>query len=126
MFWAETEESMSDEHFVYCLVDPRNNEVFYVGKGTGTDLEKYGQGNGGSSDKDIRIDLIRQSGQAVKVQVMRRFSDEISAFRHKYRAIHDIPNLTNSANEKRMAEVMVVEAKAAYQAGLKTGGTGGE
>jgi hypothetical protein len=93
-----------DEHFIYHLVDPRNNEVFYVGKGTGHDLEKYGQGNnGGGSDKDSKIDLIQQSGHTVKVQVMKRFGDEISAFRYKYRAIHDIPNLTNSVNEKRIA-----------------------
>ncbi len=41
------QENEKNKYYVYCLVDPRDNEVFYVGKGTGNrvfDHEKYALG----------------------------------------------------------------------------------
>lgn len=52
-------------YYIYCLVDPRNNNIFYVGKGLGNRVFQHAKGalSGKVTDSD-KIDTINQIHQA--------------------------------------------------------------
>ncbi len=63
--------SLKNEFYVYGLVDPRNSEVFYVGKGKGNRaynhlIEEYYEGKG-NKDKIKRIESVIGSGDQVDI-----------------------------------------------------------
>ncbi len=75
--------------YVYALVDPRNNKIFYIGKGGGKD----GRGNNrvfqhvkctlDKNDKSLKLDTIKeikQSGNEVKYYILRHNLTEQEAF----------------------------------------------
>lgn len=44
---AELEKNKTKRYYVYCLINPRDNQVFYIGKGVGNRVfshEKYALG----------------------------------------------------------------------------------
>ncbi|GAB1056481.1 MAG: hypothetical protein WAqPseu_34840 [Shewanella algae] len=87
--------------YVYELVDSRNNEVFYVGKGVGQrgnqhELEARGAEN--SSDKIKKINDIKQSGGEVIVRVIGRYKSEEQAFAVEATLIHWVYGLVNLTN----------------------------
>jgi hypothetical protein len=111
-------------YYVFALVDPRDGAAFYIGKCKGPSTEKQaevGADGGAVSERNSRIRNIRGAGLAVEVRAMKQFEDENLALRHKYRAIHGTPGLTNSANEKRIAAVLVEAERDAYQMGYQEG-----
>lgn len=73
------------KYYVYELVDPRDDSVFYVGKGCGKRVDSHEKEAraGIASKKCDRIRAIRQSGQAVGKRIVARFDDERLAYAHE-------------------------------------------
>ena len=82
MFDEKTRQEL--EFYVYMLIDPKNNEPFYVGKGNSDRV--FNHLNCALTDTDIsnakydRIREIIQSGQTVKHIIVRHGLSEIEAF----------------------------------------------
>jgi hypothetical protein len=62
---------MSDDHYVYVYIDPRNYEDFYYGEGVGSRKEAH-LFDPGDSDKRKRIDEIRKQGLEPTIRVIAR------------------------------------------------------
>jgi len=88
--------------YVYALVDPRDDSIFYVGKGTGRRLLSHGREaqrvrvGGGSTARAARIRAIRAAGFETRVDVIRHGLDERSALRVEAALIDVLPGLTNA------------------------------
>jgi len=83
-------------YYVYELIDPRDNNVFYVGKGKGNRLEAHQAGEG--SSKETMIHSIEQAGQEVNRIIIGRYDTESEAFAVEITLIkwvHGYDNLTN-------------------------------
>jgi hypothetical protein len=88
-------------HYVYRLIDPRNGETFYVGRGQGNRVFNHasgiteGLGKDGLSEKSDRIRAIKNAGlQVVHVIHRHGLTDEIVS--HVEAALIDAyPGLTN-------------------------------
>ena len=89
------------EYYVYLLIDPRDNEVFYVGKGKGGRITAhiFGAREGGTraTDKVKRIRDIEDAGLEVKHDVLRHGLSEREALEVESAVIDLIgkDNLTN-------------------------------
>jgi hypothetical protein len=87
--------------YVYVLIDPRDNSIFYVGKGTGRRLLAHGQEAhmkqdlGPRSDKVKRIKEIRSIGYEPRIDIIRHGLDEDDAFLVESALIASLPTLTN-------------------------------
>jgi len=57
-------------HYVYLLIDPRNGEVFYVGKGVGGRCFEHDYAEEGAR-KASRFAEIKAAGLEVKVEIVR-------------------------------------------------------
>lgn len=89
------------EHYVYRLIDPRNGETFYVGRGTGQRVFAHVQGavkgaEGDDSDPKVgRINQIRAQGLEVQ-HVIHRYGMSPDTAREVEAALIDAyPGLTN-------------------------------
>jgi hypothetical protein len=72
-------------HYVYCLADPRNKEIFYVGKGQGNrvfDHQYYPEQEheDAAYGKAARIKAIEVAGQPVERYILCHDLDEETAF----------------------------------------------
>lgn len=88
-------------YYVYELVDPRSNDVFYVGKGTGQRGNQHeidAQVPELSTEKSVRINEINNSGASVTVRVIGRYSTEEQAFAVEATLIHWVYGLANLTN----------------------------
>jgi hypothetical protein len=72
------------QYYVYGLIDPKNNEIFYIGKGKGdrafdhfTEQLQKGKGN---KSKIKRIDAIQEKGKQPIIKYYAKNLDEESAF----------------------------------------------
>ncbi|RZU98275.1 GIY-YIG nuclease family protein [Spiribacter vilamensis] len=65
-------------YYVYELRDPRDNAVFYVGKGTRDRVDFHDEGD--ESDKQRRIAAIKASGHEVTRVIVARVETEAEAF----------------------------------------------
>lgn len=102
--------------YVYRLIDPRNGETFYIGKGRGnrvfahiraeTSLEGDDLGN-----KIKRIREIRLAGFEVAHVIHRHGLDEKTAFEVEAALIDAYPGLTNLANGISAGELGAMHAK---------------
>ncbi|MBB1368101.1 GIY-YIG nuclease family protein [Pseudoalteromonas sp. SR44-5] len=85
--------------YVYCLIDPSNNEIFYIGKASKNNrafdhLKEIGK----ETDKSGRISDIRAAGEEPRVEILRYGLDESTAFEVEAAIIDTIglENLTNA------------------------------
>ena len=104
--------------YVYRLIDPRNGETFYVGKGTGNRVFAHVQDELKSDDpgdKLSRIRDIRQSGLSVGHVIHRHGMDPKTAFEVEAALIDAYPGLTNIAGGAGNAEFGSMHAKEAIQ-----------
>jgi hypothetical protein len=88
--------------YVYRLIDPRNGETFYVGKGKGNRVFSHIRAAGGleGDDLDNKIKRIRQihnAGFEVAHVIHRHGMDEGTAFEVEAALIDAYPGLTNIA-----------------------------
>jgi uncharacterized protein len=86
-------------HYVYVLSDPRDNEIFYVGKGKGQRVYQHAakaQKIPGETGKELKLDRIRgihAAGLDVRVDILRHGLTEEEAFEVEAGAI-DLLRLT--------------------------------
>lgn len=88
------------QHYVYRLIDPRNGETFYVGKGVGNRLFAHVKGeldagDDGLNQKIQRIREIRLAGFEVAHVVHRHGLDSATAFEVEAALIDAYPAVTN-------------------------------
>lgn len=93
-------------HYVYMLLDPRNGEVFYIGKGQGNRALHHARdvrtGREKNAAKALRISEIHAEGREVEVEVLASFEDAADAFDLERLLISDLKaGLTNIANGSR-------------------------
>ncbi len=88
--------------YVYRLVDPRNDETFYVGRGVGNRVFDHMEEAqdafflGGGSAKVKRINAIHKAGKRVKAVIHRHgLRDDVEAATVEAALIEAFPNLTN-------------------------------
>lgn len=97
------------QYYVYRLIDPRNGQTFYVGKGKGNRVFAHAQQqiqiseDPESSDDDIGLKLkviseIRNAGLSVNHVIHRHGLDEKTAFEVEAALIEAFPGLTNIAS----------------------------
>jgi len=89
-------------YYVYALVDPRDDKIFYVGKGTNNrafDHLKGKDSKGIKGSKRILIEEIIKSGKAPRIDIIRHgLADEQTAFEVEA-AIIDVIGLDKLTNE---------------------------
>ncbi len=88
--------------YVYRLIDPRNGETFYVGKGKGNRVFAHIRGEQGIEGDDLdnkmkRIRQIRLAGFDVAHVIHRHGMDEATAFEVESALMDAFPGLTNEA-----------------------------
>ena len=90
--------------YVYALVDPGTESVFYVGKGSRQRLLAHGReadltkDGGPRSAKVQRIRELRSAGFEPRVDIVRHGLDEAAAFEVEAALIDSLPQLTNVAS----------------------------
>lgn len=70
-------------YYVYCLVDPRDNKLFYIGKGTGDRVFQHAEDSLNENLSSLKLDTIRDiisSGYEVKHYIIRHGLEEGAAF----------------------------------------------
>lgn len=97
-------------YYVYVLIDPRDDSIFYVGKGMGQRLLAHGYeamlraDPGARSSKVTRIREIRAAGSEPRIDVVRHGMDEEEAFLVESALIDCLGHLTNAVRGHGAAE----------------------
>lgn len=87
-------------HYVYLYVDPRDNQVFYVGKGVGERLLAH-LGEAGESHKVRIIEALKEEGREPRIEVLaHQLPNEETALRIEA-AIIDFLGLDKLTNQVR-------------------------
>jgi uncharacterized protein len=109
-------------YYVYLLVDPRRNSVFYVGKGKGNRVLAHLKENKDAERRKAKIIKdIRHDGQEPRIEILAHgLKDEATALRIEAAAIDllGISNLTNEmrgSGNGRVARMSLREVVATYQ-----------
>lgn len=115
MFGPEVIEKLA--FYVYRLLDPRNGETFYVGKGKGNRLYEHVEASAGltldddlTSAKISRIRAIQLAGFDVGHVVHRHGMDEVTAFEVEAALMEAYPGVTNIAGGHGSDDFGVVHA----------------
>lgn len=91
--------------YVYALVDPRDGETFYVGKGQKDRAQEHERSVRGGRPQNVaktaRIQQILDAGLSVDVRILRRFADEAESYRFERDTIAAHCGLTNIAKGGR-------------------------
>lgn len=112
------------KYYVYLLIDPINDEVFYVGKGTGNRIFSHlnsALSNPESSDRLDKIRKIQQNGIEVKHIVLRHGLAEKEAFEVEaaiidYLGIKGLTNLKLGHESRERGEMNISDIIAQYAA----------
>ena len=93
-------------YYVYQLVDPRNNEPFYIGKGTGDRAAQHAKFKDGNKNpyKDRKIkSILKESLEIIVEFLYENLTDENAAYDLEEQIIKKIgiKNLTNIAEDRR-------------------------
>ena len=70
-------------YYVYALVDPRDNRIFYIGKGKGNRVFQHAKDSLNENYKSLKLDVIRcilNEGKQVELYILRHNLTEDSAF----------------------------------------------
>lgn len=102
--------------YVYRLLDPRNGETFYIGKGKGNRVFAHMLGERSSDGNDLderlkRIYEIRRSGFTVQHVIHRHGLDDKTAFEVEAALIDAYSGLTNIAGGHGNADRGIAHAK---------------
>lgn len=102
--------------YVYRLIDPRNGETFYIGKGQGNRVfsHVHEEQNLEGDDLDNKIELIRKirlAGFEVSHVIHRHGMDEKTAFEVEAALIDAYPGLTNIAGGTGSTDYGAMHAK---------------
>ena len=95
-------------HYVYCLIDPRTEKIFYIGKGVGTRalnhesevMRMVATGKAIEGKKKATIAEINKLEQKVKILVLGRFETEGEAYAVEATLIHWVYGKENLTNEQ--------------------------
>jgi hypothetical protein len=82
-------------YYVYLLVNPLNNQIFYVGKGIGKRAWDHLKAKGTNKKKNDLIKFIYANNQKPKVLIYKDDISELEALGIESDLINTIPNLTN-------------------------------
>ena len=102
-------------YYVYALIDPRNDEIFYIGKGVNDRVFQHETENIGiESDKHRRIESIKRAGKDVKKVIVLYGLTEDEAFAAEAALINVMQyltpdKLTNIVSGHHSDPVMTVE-----------------
>ncbi|MGL5814307.1 MAG: LEM-3-like GIY-YIG domain-containing protein [Aeromonas sp.] len=99
--------------YVYRLIDPRNGETFYVGKGVGDRVFAHIREEGDSEDPSNKLKRIREihlAGLEVGHVIHRHGMDDNTAFEVEAALIEAYPGLTNIAGGMGNGEFGVMHA----------------
>ena len=105
-------------YYVYVYIDPRNGEVFYVGKGIGNRAFTHLLEGIGSA-KTKRIRAIRREGFQPSIEVLAHGLDESTAFKLEAAAIdllgkHQLTNLVRGQGSAIAGLMTIVQLNAIY------------
>jgi hypothetical protein len=111
---------MVGEYYVYRLIDPRNDETFYIGKGKGKRVESHERrvrlGKETNPAKAQKIREIWQSGHEVKREIVGRFALEADAYNAEAELIDKERPSTNLARcSRRVVSFMSLAFEAIYK-----------
>ena len=70
------------QYYVYCLVDPRDNRIFYIGKGKGNRVFQHAKASLNENEHSLKLDIIRsilKEGKEVKHYIIRHNLTEETA-----------------------------------------------
>ena len=70
------------QYYVYCLVDPRDNRIFYIGKGKGNRVFQHAKDSLNENDHTLKLDTIRsiqREGKQVNLYILRHNLTEETA-----------------------------------------------
>ena len=106
--------------YVYALIDPSNDEIFYVGKGTGQRLmDHIDENKEVESQKRKRITKIHSQGKVVKHDIIQHKLEEEEALKIEAALIDCISGLTNKVrgqSEENSGRTSLQELKYKYGA----------
>lgn len=111
-----TEVAAHLKYYVYRLIDPRNGQTFYIGKGIGNRVFEHVKGEIKTDDDDMsnklqRIREIRIAGFEVGHVVHRHGMDEKTAFEVEAALIDAYPEATNISGGRYSDERGVMHSK---------------
>lgn len=104
VFATGAQKSKGCGYYVYFLIDPRSQEIFYVGKGKGgrssSHVKQAIKGNVSNAEKHKRITEVLSSGEKVQEFIFQHYKLERDAFDSEKVFIESFRNLgiTNIAN----------------------------
>ena len=107
-------------YYVYCLLDPRDNKIFYVGKGKENRVFSHLRGDIENSSENEKVSLIKeiiQEGKQVEHFIIRHDIDEKTAFEIESTII-DL--LTFQKFEHLSTITNIMSGHASWDRGIKT------
>jgi uncharacterized protein len=111
-------------YYVYLLVDPKNEKIFYVGKGKGNRINQhlFGEYHENSSrEKDLIIKKIQKSGKQVKQIILRHGLTESESLEVESSIIdllgkENLTNIVKGHNSEDHGKMNLKDLKIKYEA----------